>query len=97
MGLLDKVKLQAEQAAAKAKEGVQEVQLKRELGQEHEALGKLAFELVEGGELTHEKLTPLVEKIRDIHARLAEHAGAETPKTAEEEPPVESGPPAMPS
>lgn len=94
MGLLDKVKTQAEQAAAKAKEGVHEVQLKRELGQVHEELGKLAFELVEAGHVTHERLTPLVQKVRDLTAQLAEHAPVET---AEEEPPVATGPPAMPT
>jgi hypothetical protein len=94
MGLLDKVKAQAEQAATKAKEGVQEVQLKRELGQVHEELGKVAFELAEAKELTHERLTPLVEKARDLTARLEEHAPVE--KT-EEEPPVAAEPPATPN
>lgn len=94
MGLLDKVKAQAEQAAAKAKEGVQDVQLKRELGQVHEELGKLAFELVDKGELTHERLTPLVDKVRGLHARLEENGPAEP---AAEAPPAQSGPPAMPS
>jgi hypothetical protein len=94
MGLLDKVKSQAEQAAAKAKEGVHEVQLKRELGQAHEELGKLAFELVEAKEIAHERLTPLVTKVHDLNAQLAEHAPEEQP---EEEPPVATGPPAMPN
>ena len=35
MGLLDKAKAAAEQAAAKAKEGVEDVQTKRELSQAH--------------------------------------------------------------
>jgi hypothetical protein len=39
MGLLDKAKAAAEQAAAKAKEGVEEVQTKRELGQAFNELG----------------------------------------------------------
>ncbi len=94
MGLLDKVKAQAEQAAAKAKEGVQDVQLKRELGQVHEELGKVAFELVDRGELTHERLTPLVEKIRGLQARLDDDGPAAPPAEA---PPAQSGPPAMPS
>jgi hypothetical protein len=53
MGFLDKAKAAAEQAAAKAKEGVQEVQTKRELGQAYEELGKTTFSLVEGGEISH--------------------------------------------
>ena len=91
MGLLDKVKAQTEAVAAKAKEGVQDVQLKRELGQAHEELGKLAFELADAGELRHERLTPVVEKVRDLNARLAEHVD-EGP-----EPPADNGPPAMPT
>ena len=99
MGLLDKVKSQAEQAAAKAKEGMQEVQLKRELAQTHEELGRLTFELVDAGELTHDRLAPLVAKARDLKARLEEHASAaaETEETKEEETPAETGPPAMPT
>lgn len=96
MGLLDKVKAQAEVAAAKAKEGVQDVQLKRELGQAYDELGRLAFELAEQGELAHERLAPLVEKVRDLQARIAEHVPAETPAAAEE-PPAPTGPPAMPT
>ena len=47
MGLLDKVKEQAEQTAAKAREGVGDVQTKRELSQAYTDLGKTAFALVE--------------------------------------------------
>ena len=81
MGLLDKVKTGAEQAAAKAKEGVHDVQLKRELGETYHELGKVAFELVDTDAITHERLTPLVEKVRDLNAQLAEH----TPETRIEE------------
>ena len=87
MGLLDKVKAQAEQAAAKAKEGVHEVQLKRELGQVHEELGRLAFELVETGELGHERLAPLVARVRDLKAQLEEHAQSEEAEGEKEETP----------
>ena len=102
MGLLDKVKSQAEQAASKAKEGVQEVQVKRELGQAYDELGKLAFELVEKGEIAHERLTPHVEKVRDLKARLEEHAPAATEpvagaRPAEQEKPAAEQPPAMPT
>ncbi len=40
MGLLDKAKQAAEQAASKAKEGVEDVQPKRELSQAYNELGK---------------------------------------------------------
>jgi hypothetical protein len=94
MGLLDKVKSQAEQAATKAKEGVHDVQVKRELGQVYDELGKLAFELVDAGEIAHDRLTPLVVKVRDLQAQIEEHAPVEQ---VEEEPPVAEGPPAMPN
>ena len=41
MGFLDKAKMAAEQATTKAKEGIGEVQTRRELGQAYDELGKL--------------------------------------------------------
>ena len=79
MGFLDKAKQAAEQATAKAKEGVEDVQTKRELSQTYNELGKLAFELVESDEISHPKLTALAEKIRAINER---DKGAETPAGA---------------
>jgi hypothetical protein len=70
MGLLDKAKAAAEQAAAKAKEGVEDVQMKRELGQTQSELGRIAFELVEAGEIAHARLDPLVAKIRELNAKM---------------------------
>ena len=49
MGLLDKAKQAAEQAATKAKEGVEDAQTKRELSQAYNDLGKTAFELIDDG------------------------------------------------
>jgi len=77
MGLLDKVKSQAEHAAAKAREGIEDVQTKRELGQAYDDLGRKAFELVEGHELEHAALTPLVERIRELKAKLDAEETAE--------------------
>lgn len=71
MGFLDKAKAAAEQAATKAKEGVEDVQMKRELGQAQSELGRIAFELVEAGEIAHARLDPPVAKIRDVNARMA--------------------------
>jgi hypothetical protein len=71
MGLLDKAKAAAEQAATKAKEGIDEVQTRRELGQAYDELGRLAFDLVEQGELSDPKLIPAVDKVRALKADLA--------------------------
>ncbi|MDP8942690.1 MAG: hypothetical protein M3N16_00990 [Actinomycetota bacterium] len=70
MGLLDKAKAAAEQAATKAKEGVADVQTKRELGQAYDELGQATFELVDAGELSHPRLAPTVERIRTLRAQL---------------------------
>jgi len=72
MGFLDKAKAAAEQAAAKAKGGVEDVQLKRELGQAYSELGKQAFALVESGTLSHSDLEPTVARIRGLTEKLAE-------------------------
>jgi hypothetical protein len=71
MGFLDKAKAAAEQAAAKAKEGVEDVQTKRELGQAHSELGKTAFELIERGEISHPQLETIAAKIRALNERAA--------------------------
>jgi hypothetical protein len=88
MGFLDKAKSAAEQAAHKAKEGAEfaaqkaketadDVQTKRELGNAYDELGHKAFELVEGGTISHDELGPLVAKIRELQAKLDEQAKAE--------------------
>jgi hypothetical protein len=72
MSFFDKAKQAANQAAAKAKEGVEDVQQKRELGQEYGELGKTTFELVEAGEISHPRFEATVAKIRDLNQKLAE-------------------------
>lgn len=91
MKLIDRAKAAAEQAAVKAKEGVEEVQTKRELHAAHAELGTKAFELVEAGKLEHPELTAHVEKIKDLKAKLAD-AGEEPPAAGDP-----SQPPAMPT
>lgn len=96
MKLFDKAKQAAEQAAVKAKEGVEEVQTKRDLGAAYNELGTKAFELIEAGELDRPDLVPLAERIRGLKAKLAED-GASAPAAAPEQPADPSQPPAMPS
>jgi hypothetical protein len=90
MGLLDKAKQAAEQAATRAKEGVEEVQTKRELSQAYGELGKSVFELAEHGELSDPRLDAGVAKIRTLNAKL--EAEGDAP-----EPAAESSSPAMPT
>jgi hypothetical protein len=77
MSLLDKAKKAAEQAATKAKEGVEDVQQKRELGQAYGELGKTAFELLEAGEISHSKLEATAAQIRTLKEQLAGASDAE--------------------
>lgn len=70
MGLLDQAKIAAQTATAKAKEGMAEVQTRRELGQAYDELGKLAFELAESGEIAHDRFEPLLERIRTLRGEL---------------------------
>ena len=98
MGFLDKAKAAAEQAATKAKEGVQDVQTKRELSQAYGELGQKTYELVTTGGLSRPELTPLVDKITALRAQdeqEGEPVGAAS--TASTEPPPSNQPPAMPS
>jgi hypothetical protein len=75
MGFLDKAKQAAEQAAAKAREGVEDVQAKRDLSQAYNELGKTTFELIEAGAISHPRLEATVAKIRDLNEKMAEPAG----------------------
>jgi hypothetical protein len=96
MGFLDKAKAAAEQAAAKAKEGVEDVQTKRELGQAYGELGRTAFELLESGEISHDRLEATAAKIRSLNekAAAADGSGAAETVAASHDP---DQPPAMPT
>ena len=73
MGVLDKVKAAAGQATTKAQEGVATMRTKRKLTQGYGELGRTTYELVQSGELTHPRLSPMVERISAVKAQL-EHA-----------------------
>ena len=96
MSLLDKAKQAAEQAAAKAKEGVEDVQQKRELGQAYGELGKTAFELLESGEISHARLEATAAQIRTLNEKLADSSAGAAPASSDDagDP---SQPPAMPT
>ena len=91
MKLLDRAKQAAEQAATKAKEGVEDVQTKRELNAAYGELGTKTFELVDAGDLAKPEFDELVAKIRTLKAKLVEGDAVEST-----EPPASTGPPAMP-
>ena len=95
MSFFNKAKQVAEQAAAKAKEGVEDVQQKRELSQAYGELGKTAFELMESGEISHSRLEGTAAQIRSLNAKIAEPAGAEADTSADDG--DSDQPPAMPN
>ena len=97
MGFLDKAKQAAEQAAAKAKEGVEDVQAKRELSQAYHELGKAAFELIESGDLSDSRLEAAAAKVRSANAKLEDDASMGNGSPGAAAPHDPSQPPAMPS
>src|SRR2546426_7757476 len=93
MGLLDKAKAAAEQAASKAKETAGELQTKRELGQAYDELGRKTYELVEAGGGASSVVHPPVERdpalsVQLNHAHARPPAGA-TPAQTAARPPAE--------
>ncbi|HEY5693936.1 MAG TPA: hypothetical protein VIR14_05455 [Gaiellaceae bacterium] len=96
MSLFNKAKQAAEQAAAKAREGVEDVQQKRELSQAYNELGKATFELLESGEISNPRLEATAGKIRELNAKIAESPAGTAPPAGDDavDP---SQPPAMPN
>ena len=70
MSFFDKAKAAASQAAAKAKQGAEDLQLKVDLGSAYDDLGKAAFELIEQGEVAHAKLEAPAAKVRELRQRM---------------------------
>ncbi|HEY8768853.1 MAG TPA: hypothetical protein VIP09_16610 [Dehalococcoidia bacterium] len=97
MGFLDKAKAAAEQAAAKAKEGVDDVQAKRELSQTYNDLGKTAYELIESGDIAHPRLEAAAAKVRTFNESVTGGANTEATVSAATESYDSSQPPAMPT
>ena len=96
MSLFNKAKQAAEQAAAKAREGVEDVQQKRELGQAYGELGKTAFELLESGEISHPRLETTAAQIRALNEKIAAAPAGAAP-TSGDDTVDPSQPPAMPT
>ena len=69
MSFMDRAKAAAEQVRARAQEGVEEVQAKKELAQAYWDLGHKAHELASAGAISHPELDPLVQRISELLAR----------------------------
>ena len=87
MSLLDKARAAGEQALAKAKEGVDDVQARRELASLYNELGQETFRLIEAGGLDRPELETISSKIRLRLADQADGAPEDGPSHAEGEHP----------
>jgi hypothetical protein len=76
MSFMDKAKIAAEQARAKAQEGVEEVQTKTELAKAYWDIGHKAYELASRGVISSPELDPLVQQIRMLEAREGSLGGS---------------------
>jgi hypothetical protein len=94
MSFFDKAKQAAGQAAAKAREGVEDAQQKLELSKAYSELGKTAFELLESGEISHQRLDATAAQIRTLKEKLADAPAEPVTSTSAADP---SQPPAMPT
>ncbi len=72
MSFFDKAKARAQQAATKAKEGVEEVQAKRSLSHAYEDLGRTAYDLIQSGEISHERMTAQAAEITHLREQAPE-------------------------
>jgi hypothetical protein len=71
MGLIDKMREGAEQATSRARESVQEVQLKHDLAQAYSDLGRATYKLVEQGEISAGALESPAAHVRELESQLA--------------------------
>jgi hypothetical protein len=67
---LDRLKDATSTVVEKTREGVEDLQQKRELSQTYDELGRKTAELVESGAISHAELQPFVDKIRELKAAL---------------------------
>jgi hypothetical protein len=96
VSFFNKAKQAAEQAATKAREGVEDVQQKRELSQAYGELGRATFALLESGQISHPTLESTAAQIRALNEKLAE-APAAAAASSSDDPGDPSQPPAMPT
>lgn len=70
MGFLDKVKGNIRETATAAREGVEDLQTKHELGQAYGDLGRRTLDLIDAGKLQAPELDFDVERIRKLKADI---------------------------
>ena len=96
MSFMDRAKAAAEQVRARAQEGVEEVQSRKELAQGYWDLGHKAYELASAGALSHPELDPLVQRMTELLAR-DEAGGSGAPSAPPEQTTDTTPPPETPA
>jgi len=81
-GFFDQLKEATQVVVDKTRDGVEDLQQRRELSSVYEDLGEKAAELVRSGAISHPALTPLVGRADELEAALAA-----TPQPPPDEPP----------
>lgn len=94
----DRLKDATANVAQMTKEGVETLQVKRELSQAYGDLGRTTADLVDSGALSHPELTEPVARIGELKAQLAaaDEAEDETPAEPESAPAEPESAPAEP-
>lgn len=92
MSFFDKVMKSAGQAAETVKGEVKELQTKNEIVRTYENLGRKVYELADKGQLSHDDVTPYVDRIRDLKDKLETMARAGW-DTEQQAPPDAEAPP----
>jgi hypothetical protein len=70
MELFERARSLADQASTRAREGLEEAKLMLDLRRAYDDLGKVAFKLVDAGDLEHPRLQSLVDRIRGLEEDL---------------------------
>ena len=92
---LNRLKEATANVAQMTKEGVETLQVKRELSQAYGDLGRTTADLVESGAISHPELTESVTRIGELKAQLAE-AESDPDDAADAPSPDEAPPPSEP-
>jgi len=79
-GFFDQLKEATQVVVDKTRDGVEDLQQKRELSGVYEDLGQKTAELVRSGAISHPDLAPLVDRATELEASLA--APSEEPPAA---------------
>ncbi len=71
MGMIDRITAAGQQATSRARESIEETQIRRDLGHAYTDLGHSAYALIATGALSDPRLTLLAELIEELESRLA--------------------------